>query len=109
MIAAQTQPETRNAKPETRAVRRVLMLTHRLPYPPDRGDRIRSYHLLQLLSRHFDLSVACTSDEPVWLQHHQLLRTMARQVTIQPISNGYSRVRGLSALATGGAITPASF
>jgi sugar transferase (PEP-CTERM/EpsH1 system associated) len=85
------------------------MLTHRLPYPPDRGDRIRSYNLLKLLSRHFDLSVACTSDEPVWLQHHQLLRTMAKQVMIQPISNGYSRVRGMAALAAGGAVTPTSF
>jgi sugar transferase (PEP-CTERM/EpsH1 system associated) len=85
------------------------MLTHRLPYPPDRGDRIRSFNLLRLLSQHFDLSVACTSDEPVWLQHHQLLRTMAKQVTIQPISNGYGRVRGMAALATGGAVTPASF
>ena len=48
--------------------------SHRLPYPPDRGDRIRSYHLLKLLSQHFDVSIACTSDEPVWLQHHHLLR-----------------------------------
>lgn len=92
-----------------RKVQRVLMLTHRLPYPPDRGDRIRSYHLLKLLANHFELSVACTSDEPVWLQHHQLLRTMARQVTIQPISNTYSRMRGLAALALGQAVTPASF
>jgi sugar transferase (PEP-CTERM/EpsH1 system associated) len=30
---------------------RVLFLTHRLPYAPNRGDRIRAYHLLQHLSR----------------------------------------------------------
>ena len=28
---------------------RVLFLTHRLPYAPNRGDRIRSYHLLRQL------------------------------------------------------------
>jgi sugar transferase (PEP-CTERM/EpsH1 system associated) len=28
---------------------RVLYLTHRVPYAPDRGDRIRSYHTLQFL------------------------------------------------------------
>lgn len=113
MTATATQLETRNPELETgssrKAVRRVLMLTHRLPYPPDRGDRIRSFNLLKLLSRHFDLSVACTSDEPVWLQHHQLLRTMAKQVTIQPISQGYSKVRGVAALAAGNAVTPTSF
>lgn len=29
----------------------VLYLTHRLPYAPDRGDRIRSYHTLRVLSQ----------------------------------------------------------
>jgi sugar transferase (PEP-CTERM/EpsH1 system associated) len=29
---------------------RVLFLTHRLPYPPDRGDRIRAFHVLRTLA-----------------------------------------------------------
>lgn len=92
-----------------RPVNRVLMLCHRLPYPPDRGDRIRSYHLLKQLANHFDMAIACTSDEPVWLQHHQLLSTIAKRVTIQPITRTVSAVRGGWALATGRAITPATF
>lgn len=89
--------------------RRVLMLTHRLPYPPDRGDRIRSYHLLKMLSKHFDIAIACTSDEPAWLQHHQLLSTMAKRVELQPITKKGAQVRGVAALLTGQAVTPASF
>ena len=30
--------------------KRILFLVHRVPYPPDKGDRIRSYHLLEKLS-----------------------------------------------------------
>ena len=31
----------------------LLYLVHRLPYPPNKGDKVRSYHLLQhLLARH---------------------------------------------------------
>ena len=30
---------------------KILFLTHRLPYAPDRGDRIRAYHLLRAMSR----------------------------------------------------------
>lgn len=111
MIAPATatlEPST-GSRPAKRPVRRVLMLAHRLPYPPDRGDRIRSYQLLKLLSRHFELDVACTSEDPVWLQHHQLLSTMAKRVHIQPISPSYTRVRGVQAIFTGDAITPASF
>lgn len=86
--------------------KRVLMLTHRLPYPPDRGDRIRSYHTLKLLAEHFDVSIACTSDEPVWLQHHQLLSTIAKRVAIQPISTKMSKIKVAHALATGKSFTP---
>ena len=27
----------------------LLYLVHRLPYPPNKGDKVRSYHLLQHL------------------------------------------------------------
>ena len=30
---------------------RILFLTARLPYPPNRGDRLRAYHFLRVLSR----------------------------------------------------------
>lgn len=31
----------------------ILFLTHRIPFPPDKGDKVRSYHLLlHLLKRH---------------------------------------------------------
>jgi len=88
---------------------RILMLTHRLPYPPDRGDRIRSYHMLRLLSRQFDLAIACTSDEPVWLQHHQLLSTMSRRVAIQPISNRWSTLKSACAILVGKTATSVSY
>lgn len=41
------------------------MLTHRFVYPPNRGDRIRSYNILKVLSEHFRVTLACTLDEPV--------------------------------------------
>ena len=36
---------------------RVLVLTHRLPYPPNRGDRIRAYHLIRVLAGSMDVDV----------------------------------------------------
>ena len=30
---------------------RILFLTARLPYPPTRGDRLRAYHFLRVLSQ----------------------------------------------------------
>jgi len=89
--------------------RRVLMLTHRVPFPPDRGDRIRSYNLLKLLSRHFEIALACTSDEPVTDEQRQTLSQLAGRVSIHQTNKLMSRARGAAALATGQAITPSLF
>ena len=37
----------------------VLFLAHRMPYPPDRGDRIRSWHLLRALAARADVHCGC--------------------------------------------------
>ena len=34
-------------------MRDLLFLPHRMPYPPDKGDKIRAYHVLRYLQRHF--------------------------------------------------------
>ncbi len=36
---------------------RILFLTARLPYPPNRGDRLRAYHFLRVLSRQHRVSL----------------------------------------------------
>lgn len=53
---------------------RLLFLTHRFPYPPNRGDRIRSYNMLRVLAETFEVTLACPHDETVsadQLQHVQ--------------------------------------
>jgi sugar transferase (PEP-CTERM/EpsH1 system associated) len=36
---------------------RLLCLTSRLPYPPNRGDRLRAFHFIEHLSRHHELTL----------------------------------------------------
>ncbi len=40
----------------------ILFLAHRVPFPPDRGDRIRAHHLLKALARLGPVHVGCFSD-----------------------------------------------
>jgi sugar transferase (PEP-CTERM/EpsH1 system associated) len=87
----------------------VLLLAHRAPYPPDRGDRIRSYHLVRALSQPFDLAIAATTTEPAALQFHHVLSESASRVAIEPIGPLGSKLRGGLALLSGKAITPACF
>ncbi|MEO0871965.1 MAG: TIGR03087 family PEP-CTERM/XrtA system glycosyltransferase [Pseudomonadota bacterium] len=40
----------------------ILFLAHRVPFPPNRGDKIRSHHLLKALTRIGPVHVGCFSE-----------------------------------------------
>ena len=42
----------------------VLFLVHRIPYPPNKGDKIRSYHLLRYLSGRYRVFLGAFVDDP---------------------------------------------
>jgi sugar transferase (PEP-CTERM/EpsH1 system associated) len=41
----------------------ILFLAHRLPFPPDRGDKIRSHHVLRTLARLARVHVGCLAED----------------------------------------------
>lgn len=43
---------------------RLLYLAHRIPYPPDKGDKIRGWHFLSRLARTHAVDLACLADDP---------------------------------------------
>src|SRR3546814_19032257 len=40
----------------------ILFLAHRAPWPPDRGDRIRSWHMVEALAKLAPVHVAALAD-----------------------------------------------
>jgi sugar transferase (PEP-CTERM/EpsH1 system associated) len=72
---------------------RILFLTHRLPYAPNRGDRIRAYHLLGEMARFAEVSLFSLVHDDEEMSHRDRV-PFAHDVTIQ-------RVRRLSNLARG--------
>ena len=47
----------------------ILFLAHRIPYPPDRGDKIRSWHVLKHLAGLARVHVACFADDETDAAH----------------------------------------
>ena len=41
----------------------IVFLCHRIPFPPDRGDKIRSYHILKRLAEIAPVHVGCFADD----------------------------------------------
>lgn len=62
----------------------VLYLAHRIPFPPDRGDKIRSYHLLRAIARFAPVHVACFADNA---------REMAYQADLVALAQSHMVVR----------------
>jgi hypothetical protein len=46
-------------------VANLLYLVHRMPYPPNKGDKVRSYHLLKHLQQHHRVFLGTFIDDPV--------------------------------------------
>jgi sugar transferase (PEP-CTERM/EpsH1 system associated) len=42
---------------------RLLFLTHRMPFPPNKGDKIRSFHILRYLAKLHEVYLACLVDD----------------------------------------------
>ena len=86
----------------------VLFLTHRTPFPPDKGDRIRTFNVLQFLSAHADVHLACLADEPVSPEQYEGMSRLATRVGVVPI--GRSRwIHALASLAIGGTASQGAF
>jgi sugar transferase (PEP-CTERM/EpsH1 system associated) len=60
----------------------VLYLTHRVPYPPDKGDRIRNYHVLRRLVACGPVWLGCLADEPVSSDSLKELNRLCERVAV---------------------------
>ncbi len=76
---------------------RILLLTHRLPYPPNKGDKIRSFNLLRHLSRRHEVYVVSPIDDARDLSFVPDVKKFAREVLVERIGQ---RSRALTAVGS---------
>ena len=78
----------------------ILFLAHRLPWPPDRGDRIRSWHVLNALAKLAPVHVIAPTERDVLPEHIAQVERVAASVTVHPRET--SKISALiGALASG--------
>jgi sugar transferase (PEP-CTERM/EpsH1 system associated) len=79
----------------------VLFLAHRIPYPPDKGDKIRSWRLLQHLTQRFRVHLACFADDSRDLVHKAFLESLCESGTVIPLNPQMARMRSVKSFVTG--------
>lgn len=83
----------------------LLLLAHRLPWPPDKGDKIRSYHVLRHLAQRYRVYLGSFIDDPDDWRHVPAVEALCAGTCIRPLRPWQSRWRALGALARGEALT----
>jgi len=86
-------------------MRSVLFLCHRLPWPPSKGDKIRSYHVLRRLAEHYHVYLGAFVDDPADWQYLAALKALCTEVCIRPLSPWSARRRAIASLLRGEPLT----
>ena len=79
---------------------RILFLTHRLPYAPNRGDRIRAYHLLKTLSTFAEVTLFSLVHDDEEASHVGDLSAWTTGVHVARVPIWRNRLRAAPALFT---------
>jgi sugar transferase (PEP-CTERM/EpsH1 system associated) len=81
----------------------ILYLAHRIPYPPNKGDKLRSFHQLEQLARRHRVWCACFVDRPEDHGYVPALRKYCVAVAafdLRPRAAAFRAIRSLLASRT---------
>jgi len=88
---------------------RIFFVCQRVPFPPDRGDKIATFNEIRHLSKQHEVHVFCLGDGVADLDNVPALRAHAKSVTAAAVSGMGGKLRALKALLTGRPLSVAAF
>jgi len=83
----------------------LLYLVHRIPYPPNKGDKIRSYHLLKRLTETYRVFLGAFVDDPADWEYTKVLSNLCADVYLRPLNPLQAKFRCLAGLVSRQALT----
>jgi polysaccharide biosynthesis protein PslH len=79
---------------------RILFLCHRIPYPPDKGEKIRAFHQLRAIAARHEVDLFTLADDPRDLVHREALLAYCKGVTVARVFPKLARIKSLPYLLT---------
>ena len=83
----------------------LLFLCHRIPFPPNKGDKIRSYHLLRYLSTHYRVFLGAFVDDPQDWVYADKLEELCEEVQLVKLNPKLARIKSLLAFCRAQALS----
>jgi sugar transferase (PEP-CTERM/EpsH1 system associated) len=88
----------------------ILFLSHRIPFPPNKGEKIRAHAVVTHLAQRHTVHVGAFVDDPADLEHAAALRSLAGGECFLPrLDTRFIYPMGLAALFAGGPVTTSYF
>jgi polysaccharide biosynthesis protein PslH len=78
----------------------LLFLAHRIPFPPNKGDKIRSFHLLRYLAERYRVHLGAFVDADEDWQYEKELRALCASLHLLPLNPKSARIRSARGLIT---------
>lgn len=83
----------------------LLFLAHRIPYPPNKGDKIRSYHFLKYLTSEYNVHLGTFIDDPKDWQYTDKLDALCVETHYIGLNPFQAKIKSLQGLLTGEALS----
>ncbi len=90
-------------------MKNILYLCHRIPFPPNKGDKIRSFNEIKFLSRTNTLDLITLADDPRDMKYAEDLKQYCRQVLVFPLNRKFATLKGAVNLMAGQSISQGYF
>ncbi len=84
---------------------KILYLVHRLPYPPNKGDKVRSYHLLRHLAARHEVHLGTFIDDPDDEQHLPRVQALCKSLHVARLNPRAAKLMSLRGLLSGEALS----
>ncbi len=86
-------------------MKKLLYLVHRIPYPPNKGDKIRSFHWLKGLSEKYEIHLGTFIDDENDWQYVKQLDQYCKTVYIEKLEPPKAKIKSLKGGLTGEPLT----
>lgn len=74
---------------------KLLYLVHRIPFPPNKGDKIRSFHFLEALAQKYEIYLGAFIDDPDDKQYVHSLKPFCKQSCFVDLHPKLSKLKSL--------------